>query len=74
MYDIDSVLCYVQCVTYSMYDVDLLKYHVFWERLGSSQGVDMALVTCVALSVQKLGHAWTSRMLVGRTRATCGPC
>ena len=34
----------------------------------------MSLVTCVALAVQKLGYAWTSRMLVGSKRVTCGPC
>lgn len=45
--------------------------------LWVKEGIDMALVTCLALAVQKLGSAWTSRMLVGRSRdgrAVCGPC
>lgn len=42
--------------------------------LWVKEGTDMALVTCLALAVQKLGSAWTSRMLVGRPRAVCGPC
>eukprot|EP00434_Breviolum_minutum_P029430 symbB.v1.2.026024.t1/scaffold2568.1/size76211/2 len=37
--------------------------------LWVKEGIDMALVTCLALAVQKLGSAWTSRMLVGRPAA-----
>lgn len=48
--------------------------------LWVKQGVDMALVTCVVLAVQKLGASapakgWTSQLLPGRsTRTRCGPC
>eukprot|EP00439_Symbiodinium_sp_Y106_P030698 s794_g3.t1 len=46
--------------------------------LWVKQGVDMALVTCVVLAVQKLGASapakgWTSQLLPGRsTRTRCG--